>query len=234
MRSTETGVAGAVSSVVDFLTRHDAVLGTLNASGARTSLDAIDAEMDGHAASQSAGTVNSQRATVAQHTLRVALRTRHMLPIARVARTQLQTIPDYSKLKLPNIRINSEKLVADARAMGEVAQEHEAVFVSMGLAPDFVAQLNAAATELHAKLVNRSAQTGRRAGATKGLGSVSTRARAAIGVIDALVTPLIDNDPALLGEWKSAKKIRRVKAKTSAVVPPPVVPPAPVPTVAAA
>jgi hypothetical protein len=213
MRRTETEVATAVSNVGDFLQHHDAVLGTINASGARTLLDAIDAELDRHAADQSAGKVNSQRGTVAQHTLRTALRTRHMLPIARIARTQLQTVPDYRKLKLPNIRINSEKLVADARAMGQAAHEHDTVFVTMGLPTDFVDQLNAAASALHTALISRSAQHGRHVGATKGLKSATTRARQQIAVIDAMLMPMIDTNPALVAEWKSAKAIRRTRAK---------------------
>jgi hypothetical protein len=225
MKIPQSSVLETVRRVGDFIDRNANVLGTINQSGTRATLARLDGELDVHAADQAAGSLNSRRATAAQRALRLSLRLTYMRPISNIAHARLATVPDYVRLRMPDVRANTARLVAAAKAMAEAAQAHEAIFIEAGLPGDFVAKFNAASDELNASIDARAAQRTRGVRATTGLKSAAKEARDEIKVLDSMISAQLRDNAPLLGEWKNAKKITRT-ATRAAAAPPVVAPPA--------
>jgi hypothetical protein len=234
MKIRQSSILETVRRVGDFIDRNANVLGTINQSGTRATLARLDGELDVHAADQAAGALNSRRGTAAQRALRLSLRLTYMRPIANIAHARLASVPDYVRLRMPDVRANTARLVAAAKAMSEAAKAHEAIFVEAGMPADFVAKFNAASDELNASIDARATQRQRGVRATTGLKSAAKEARDEIKVIDSMVSAELRDDAPLLGEWKNAKRITRTATRAAAappviappVTPPPVTPPA--------
>ena len=221
-------VLDTLRRVQDFLDRNDGVLGVINKSGARKSLDAIVAQLSTHAVNQDAGLVNSKGETAKQRAARLALRT-HMRPVAAVAKAKLRDVPEFKVLTLPDIRINTNRLVAAAGAMADAATPHTQVFIDSGLPADFVPQLLAAADEVKASIDVRAKSRGRRVGATAGLSAEDKKGRHALAILDTLVVPMLGTNDQLLAEWRSLKRVDH-KPGPAIGNTPPAPTPTPVPT----
>lgn len=108
-------------------------------------------------------------------------------------------------LKLPRRLSVSETLIAAARAMADAASDQEAVFVEHGMAPTFVQQFRAAATELEKAVVARDLSERRRKTATAATRELVKRGRRAVRLLDAILSPRLAKDARLLVVWKSVK-----------------------------
>src|SRR6266566_1726201 len=80
-----------------FLDRNDGLLGAINKSGARRTLDAIVAQLGAHAVNQDAGRVNRKGETARTRAVRLALRTQ-MRPVAAVAKANLRDVSEFEAL----------------------------------------------------------------------------------------------------------------------------------------
>ena len=209
-----------------FLDRNDGVLGVINKSGARKTLDAIVAQLSTHAVNQDAGRVNSKGETAKQRAVRLALRS-HMRPVAAFAKAKLRDVPEFKALTLPDSRMNANRLVAAAGAMADAATPHAQVFVDSGLPADFVPQLIKAADDVSGSIDTRAESRGRRVGATAGLSAEDKKGRNALAILDTLVVPMLGTNDQLLAEWRSLK---RVDHKPGRVIGQTTPAPTPVPT----
>jgi hypothetical protein len=123
--------------------------------------------------------------------------------------------------------------------MADAAKVHEDVFKEVGLPDDFVEAMLSAAHGIAESIDERNQHAGRRNGATAGLKAEEARGRSMIRLIDAIVTPKLGSNDALLAQWKAARRVARkpgpVATTTLPVSAPPVSPaPVPVATPAAA
>jgi hypothetical protein len=216
MKSREEAVLETLRGVQRFLDDNSALLDGVSSSGARKDLDDIVAQLLGHAVNQVGGHRTSQAETAKQQQLRFALRFDHMRPIAEIARQKLRQQPEFTKLSLPPDKFKGAKLTTAARDMANAAQTYNDVFVQAGLAADFVAQLRTAADRLDESIGVRGQSQQQRGGATTGLETETTRARAAIRVLDSLVRPKLGSNASLLREWDIAKHIHRARTTVSA------------------
>jgi hypothetical protein len=198
-----------------FLDDNTATFDAVNQSEARKRLDDIVTQIGSHAVAQVAGHRTSQGETARQRLLRLALRNDHMRPIAVIASPKLREEPEFTKLRLPPFQVVGPRLTAAARDMGNAAEKHTDLFVKEGLAPDFVAQLRAAADALDQSLITRGQSQGQRAGATKGLQAETARARALIRQLDSLVRPKLGTNEELLRKWEVASHIKRSRTSQS-------------------
>jgi hypothetical protein len=78
-----------------------------------------------------------------------------------------------------------------------------------GLPIDFIARLDAATNVLLQAVVERSRSRGRRGGATTGLKNRLSAGRKTVRVLDALVKSVGANDPVLVADWNSIKRVQR-------------------------
>ena len=215
MKSREEAVLETLQAMQRFLDDNTALLGAVNSSGARKTLDDIATQLATHAVDQVGGHRTSQAETAKQRQLRLALRSDQMRPIAEIARQKLREQPEFTKLSLPPIQFKGARLIVAARDMANAAEKYTDVFTQAGLATDFVAQFRAATDQLAQSLGERQASQGQRAGATTGLQAQTTQARKAIRVIDSLVRPKLGTNEQLLREWGVASHIRRVRKPVS-------------------
>jgi len=201
-----------------FLDDNEDTLEAVNQSGARKNLDEIVERMAAHAVAQLAGLRESAGETEKQRMLRPALRFRYMRPIAIIAGLHLRQQPEFSVLRLPPWKARRAELIAAARDMANAAEQHSELFIREGLERDFVAELRAAVDRFEQSITAWGASRAQRAGATAGLKAETTRARALIRVLDALVQPHLRTNDVLMREWHHAKRIRRARTRASATL----------------
>ena len=216
MKSREEAVLETLRGMQRFLDDNSALLDGVSSSGARKDLDDIVAQLLGHAVTQVGGHRTSQAETAKQQQLRLTLRFDHMRPIAEIARQKLRKQPEFTKLSLPPDKFKGAKLTTAARDMANAAEKYTDVFVQAGLAADFVAQLRTAADLLDESIGMRGKSWQQRGGATTGLETETTQARAVIRVLDSLVRPKLGGNDALLRQWDIAKHIHRARKPVSA------------------
>ena len=150
------------------------------------------------------------------------LKSQHMQPIAKFARTRLKGVPDISALSQSGSRLQGNPLVKAARAMATAALPHADVLTQGGFASDAVQQLGAAADALAAGITERFDTRVQRVAATKGIKTELVRGRDAVHMLDAVVTKPLSSDPALLAGWRSAKRVTAKPVSASAPVGAPV------------
>ena len=199
-----------------FFDDNETTLGALNQSGARKRLDETVAQLTAHAVAQIGGRRVSIGETAKQGQLRLELRFDHMRPIALIASQKLREQPEFTLLRLPSRKARGLRLTAAARDMANAAEQYTDLFVEEGLAPDFVAELRAAADRLDQSIDARGQGRGARAGATEGLKVATARARVLIRLFDSLLRPKLATNDALRREWQAARHIQRLRTTPSA------------------
>ena len=196
---------------------------------ARQALDESVARLTSFAIDQKAGRTSSKGATEKQRALRALLRSKHMKPIALVARAKLRAVPEFNALRMPPFAITAARLIAAAEDMAEQGAKYESVFIECGLKPDFAKSLVAAADAVKASVDERNKNRGRQVGGTAGLESEQKQGRAALRLLDACIVPILDQNDPLLAEWRSVRHIPHkpgVTAGSSPKVPEPATTPA--------
>lgn len=228
MRTVQGSMLQSLRTVDAFLEEHADKLAGVVSSGSRQKLNDAIAELQSHAAEQTGSGLASQGATRKQLALRKALLRDHMAPIARIAKADLPQTPEIEPLRMPKGRPSIEKLAAAAYGMANAAAPFIGVFTTAGLPADFIAQLGNAADALVLSLSERSQSRGRQSGATKGLKSMLSAGRRIVHVLDAFVKSALKDDPALLANWNSVKRVQLVAVRPATPTPPaPPAPPAP-------
>lgn len=202
-------------SVENFIEEHGDKLPTVAQSGVGQRLVVAIGALRGHVTDQTGKAVEAQGLTRKAATLRTALVRDHMRPIARIARADLATVPEFQELRVPKANVSPAKVYAAALGMAQAAQVHVSTFVAAGLPVDFIAQLTTAADTMIAALENRASAQGKRRGATTGLSQMIREGRNVVHVLDALITTALQNDPVLLANWKTIARTRTKRAVTS-------------------
>lgn len=143
-----------------------------------------------------------------QRQLREALCKDHMQPISRVAREVFgATGMDRAFLMPRNVKVN-QPLIAAAGAMAEAAGKTKDVYLTHGLAADFIEQLSAAAAALDTARNARAESARRHVTATAAVSDQLKRGRKAVRLLNAILLPRLAKDPELLAAWESAKRAR--------------------------
>lgn len=216
MKAPQGAVFETLPHLQRFLDDNSATFDTVNQSDARKRLDDTVTRLGSHAVAQVGSHRTSQGETARQRMLGLDLRNNHMRPIAVIASQKLREAPEFTKLVLPPLKVLAPVLTVAARDMANAAEQYTELFVKEGLAPDFVAQLRAAADALDQSLIKRGQNVGQRAFATKGLEMETKEARALIRQLDSLVRPKLTANPELLREWEVASHIKRPRTVASA------------------
>ena len=219
MMSRTSTVLNTLQNVQLFMTKNADVLGTLNTSASRKALDDLEATLSGHATNQTTAASGTKAAIARQRVLRNTLLVKFLRPISAVAQAQLNQSPDFLALKLPRAIKTTQQILAAAESMGAAAAKHAETFIAAGLAPTFVAELASAAADLKAGAVLRGHTINSQIGATNALKVATNQADKIVKALDALIEPVLANNPALLAQWKATKRFTgRPTAIASATV----------------
>lgn len=175
----------------------------------RKLLDAVVDALRRHTTTQAAGGRQGRAETKRQKALARQLRELHLRPIAKIARAVLDEVPGIElALRIPSAQIPAMRLLAEARAVRKCVAPHEAAFVTNGRPADFLAQLDGAIEALNASFVGRARLEGGKVGARLGLTQQLRRGRNALELLDAIVTTTFASDFEVLGQWRSARRVR--------------------------
>ena len=206
MQAKHVTVLNTLQRVQRFMDTNTEALGAVNTAGYRRALDDTVTALKDHAVNQSASQRQGQGETAKQRALRSALRENHMRPIATIAAAELRQVPEFVAFGMPSPNLTSQRLIAAAGAMGKAALGYEGIFITGGLAPDFLQQLQAAADAVSQSLTDRGTSTTTQAAATAGLDATTERGRGIVRVLDSLILPQLAGNAALLTQWKTAKR----------------------------
>ena len=205
----------SLRAVQAFLIEHADRLPDVADSGARRKFDGILAELSRHVADQSGSALAAQGATRKLHALRRALIRDHMLPISTIASAEFTVAPEVEPFRVPRGNPAVHKLAAAAHGMAKAAAPHAALFISSGRRSDFIARLTDAADAVVESANDRSQRSGKRIGATKGLKTKLASARRMVRVLDAFISSAAHDDPVLLANWRTVRRVRRVAARST-------------------
>lgn len=209
MDTRQGTILQSLQDVQQFLERYADKLGNIPATGARTALDQLVAELSGHATDQTGGSLQAQGATQQYRALRAALLRDHMAPVAKIAQADLPNSPAIQPLRMPRGRPTAQRLATLANGMAQTATQYTDVFVRSGLPQDFAKQLTDAADAMIRALGTRNESRARRRGATTGLHTQLSRGRKIVAVLDTFVRSALVSDPVLLSHWDLVKRVRK-------------------------
>ena len=226
MQTTQSSMLKSLWAVQAFLNDHAAQLGGVVTTGAWQRLLSAIAALAAHATEQAGKAVVTRTSLITQETLSTALRQDHMAPIARIAKADLASTPELDAFRMPRGRPNAPKLVAAATGMAQAAVPYASTFVAAGLPADFVAQLNTASDALVAAVGDGSLSRGKRNEATAGLKRKLSDGRKVVNILDAFVTTALKDNPELLRNWNTTKRVRYTNRSAGSTTSTPV----PVPT----
>jgi len=192
--------------ILDFLVQYNIKSDVAELTPLRQELSDVVGKLTANAAAQETITKQARVQTTEIRRLRHTLRNVHLKPIARLGRTMDLGEIDGNKITftLPNPNANAEVLAATADAAVNALSVVGPKFTAKGFAPNAAEQLSNVTKALRDAIAERSAQVGRRAGTTAVMLQDGGRALKLVRAIDAIVRPVIQNDPQLLAAWEIA------------------------------
>ena len=147
---------------------------------------------------QEAGTRFARVHAESQRQLRERLWKEHMQPISRVAREVFGTTGMDRAFIMPKHMKVNQVMIAAAGAMSGAAGKTTEIFLTHGLAPDFIERLTQAASALDNARNARVESARRRLTATAAVKDQVKRGRKAVRLLDAILSPRLSRDPELL------------------------------------
>jgi hypothetical protein len=210
MQARQKQVIEAYQRVQDFLAAHP-VPPPGSYGPPKQLLDEVVARLTDHSSDQVAGGRLSRADTQRQKKLRTALRELHLRPISKIARAALSDMPAIDRaLRMPAPQLSTTALIAEAAAMRDAVSKYADVLIKNGRPEDFLAKLDAASEELRQSILGRARNVGKKVGAKAGLKQEIQRGRAAVEMLDAIVTTTFANDSNLLAKWRIARRVQSV------------------------
>ena len=172
-------------------------------------------ELSEHVEAQDAESRVTINAISRQASLRAALLRDHMAPLASSAQLELAGKPELAAFTLPKSKPSLERLAQMANGMARAAEPYTATFVQVGLKPDFVPALHAAAAELMGAQEDKAQGKRNVKIATSALRMKLGRARKVIRVVDRMVRSALVGNEHLLDGWKQAKRVPQTRGSAA-------------------
>ena len=172
-------------------------------------LDDVVARLTTHSTEQAVSKRLIQAVDRRLGNLRRVLREQHLRPIAKVAKAALGDVPAIDRAtRMPSTHTTTTKLIAEAAAFHEAIAPYADILIRKGRPTDFLAQLDAAAEDLHQAQLAKARSQGRKVGARAGIDEEIARGRQAVDMLDAIVTTSFVGNSDVLSKWRSAKRVR--------------------------
>jgi hypothetical protein len=202
-----------------FVITNIAILGPLDTTPAFRQLTDANAQVTSLAGQQDAFVRDLMGHQGTDKQLAVVLRTEHMLPIAKFARANLRGVPGYGSLSRSGTNLRGSALVAAATGMATAATPFLPQLVEAQFPADTIDQLTGAANALATSLADRATARGGRVRVTAAIDVQLKRGREAVAMLDSIVTKKLAPQPALLAEWRSAKRVTAAPTASDASIP---------------
>ena len=207
MQLKHLNILDTVRRVQGFLVRQAAALGAIITAALHAQLDDAGTQLVTFQQEQGAAESAAKGETANRVAYRKDFYARFMRPIARITKARLKLAPDYAVLVAPSRGLRNGDFAGAAQTLVDTAAKYETDFLTGGMAPDFLAQMRTAITQLTASKAAGDQAVSRRQAATQGIAQASLAARDAFVVLDSVIVPAIKQNSALLADWKSSKKI---------------------------
>jgi hypothetical protein len=208
MNGSQSSRSDTLAQVQTFLDRHADIVGAVNRTAARRRLDAAIVRFSAAAPEQERCDRLARDETDRQRAIERELKQGHMTPIAKLARASLENEPTLAALTPATGNKEGRRLVEMARAMKTAAESFTYIFLEAQFPPDFLTQLASLADALDASMAARAEILAQRVEATRQLALSARDGRAAVALLDAVISRLIAGDLALLREWRDAKRVQ--------------------------
>jgi hypothetical protein len=212
MKREVGGTLATGQRVLEFLAQHQFAEGAAALGEQARELAEAVAVLSGDALNQETATRFVEVHVRSCRALAQALRSDHMLPVSRIAREVFGVSGMDRAFRVPPNGGGMRTLLTGAAAMADAARKEKDVFLRGGLAPDFIEQLQKAAAELEAAGAAKTQRLRERVTATASLAVQEKQARRAVRMLDAILTPRLKTDVALLTAWRSVKRVRPTTA----------------------
>lgn len=203
----------ALYAIDVFLDAHAKDLPQTTASRTRERFSRSLAELALHLRTQEASPLSAQGLTRAKQAQRRALVRDHLVPLSRIARLEEENIPELKAIRLPRGEPALHKLLAHAAGLAETAEKYAEVFIAAGRAPSFAEDLREAIDAILATLSRHASHRAGSVGATSGLELTLRTGRRHAAILDSFIQSEAKDDPALLANWNTVRRIGRPLAR---------------------
>jgi hypothetical protein len=216
MQARYSNMRESLHDVKAFLDGNADRLAMVATSGLRQKLDLATVRLDAFAEGQAGHDLAAKGTTQKYQAFRQALLRDHMSPIAGIAFTELPHTPELAPLRMPKGNPSVKNLALAATAMAHAAAPFGDLFITAGLPEDFIPRLTSASAAMVDSFRERSQTHGKRTGAARGVVEQLSEGRKIVRALDRLVTSALHDDPALLTNWKTVQRVRRVASSAGA------------------
>ena len=197
--------------LVDFLDRHPVESSSANVKANRDALAAVSTRMTTLAELRESTRSGRQSQTASYREMRRRLEVEFLTPVRRLTRSIAGSDDTLAAILRVRRQLDHVAQVAASRAVAAAAREHAAAFATAGLRADYAEQLTGlldAVTTLHEARIRRLAES---SGTVEALRVEARRGRFVVGLLDGVLSLVLERDPALLAEWKTLR--RRVTSR---------------------
>jgi hypothetical protein len=207
MKTPELHVLDTGQRVQDFLDSEATAVGTAVPAPLRGQLDAAVVQGRTAQAAQAllAGSIKGETAT--QAAIRASITTDFLRPIATAARHALTGAPDFTTL-VPPAKLRKADFASTVTAVAAAAAKYQQTFLDHGEPADFIAQLQAAVTQLETSASRRSVLVGQQTAATEGAAQAVKTIRSVLKVINGALTSVLKKNAPLKANWVATKRIQ--------------------------
>ena len=140
--------------------------------------------------------------------LKLQLRQRHLLPIARRAKLLLKGYPGIEEsLRVPHARADVKTHLDATKRIVKAIRPHAPAFHAVGFQKSFLSDCEQLARTLAARHASPDTARNRRAIATRSIPETIREAREIIAVIDAHINAEFADDRSLLTQWRAGKRV---------------------------
>ena len=207
MQNSQLKALEVARRVQAFLDAHVTNLTTTIPASLRVRIDAVVQQLANGQAEQALATAMARTETAKQAEYRRDAYLRFLRPIGRMATVVFGDSWQLRSLVMPAASTRQPRFLERAALVADVASTYPQAFVGHGMQADFVDQLQMALDQIKSAGDAHARYVGRQVAATASLKASAKYARDIVGLLDALLTPALKNDPALFANWTASKRI---------------------------
>ena len=209
MKKREIHVGQSLTAAKQFFDVNPDAMKAVDGSDAMQQLDASITVIHATGTEQGTRSRESRGVSRRRREEEVTLVKKFISPTSKFARARLVGVPEFAALTPSAARLRGERLVLAALSVVEAATPYAAALTAAKFPTDFLARFVKAAEAVRASILSKKEKRMLQAGASKALTNALRSGRAAVAVLDGLVSHLLDGNDRLAREWQEAKRIQR-------------------------
>jgi hypothetical protein len=169
-------------------------------------IDVVARQLADGQAEQALATAMARAETAKRAEYRRDVYIRFLRPIGRIATIVFGDSWQLRSLVMRAASTRHPRFLERAALVADVASTYPQVFVGHGMSADFIDQLQLVLDQIRSAGDAHDHYMGRQVAATASLKSSAKYARDVVGLLDALLTPALKDDPALLASWAANRR----------------------------